>query len=116
MFGKTKDPLPFVAPKVLVINFAPVFPEQGGKRLYEVLKWNDPRDLMPQYIADLEACSYGYVRYQVVEMIDVDAYPLKLDGFRYTNASYLACHEGKEPWHQPDAVDYAAIFKAYKIR
>lgn len=115
MFGKTKAPAPVVEPKVLVINFAPVFPEQGGKRLYEVLGWNDPYALMPQYIADIEACSYGYVRYRVVETVEVDAYPLKLDGFRYTNATYLACHEGKEAWHQPDAVDYAAIFKAYKI-
>ncbi len=115
MFGKTKVPASVVEPKVLMINFAPVFPERGGKRLYEVLGWNDPHALVPQYIADIEECSYGYVHYRVVETIDVDAYPLKLDGFRYTNASYLACYEGKEAWHQPDTVDYVAIFKAYRI-
>ena len=115
MFGKAKVPAPFVESKVLVINFAPVFPDRGGKRLYEVLGWNNPYELMPGYLADIEECSYGYVRYRIVETVDVDAYPLKKDGFRYTNATYMACHEGTQAWHQPDAVDYAAIFKAYNI-
>jgi hypothetical protein len=109
------DPVPSVALKALVINFAPVFPSRAGKRLHEVLAWNDPHALTEGYIADLEACSRGYVRYEVVGWQDVDAYPVKKDGFRYTNESYLACQEGEEAWHQPDAVDYQVIFQEFGI-
>ena len=99
-------PAPFVAPKVLVLNFDPIVESRGSKPLHQVCGWNDPHALTDAYVADLAECSGGYVRYQVVEWRDVDAYPLKKDGFRYTDHSYLACHEGRATWHQPDAVDY----------
>jgi hypothetical protein len=108
-------PLASLSPRVLVLNFDPVFPTKGGKRLHEVQGWNDPHPLVEGYIADLEACSGGYVRYRVVEWQDVDAYPVKQDGFRYTNASYLRCQAGKEEWHQPDAVDYHAILGEFDV-
>ena len=115
MFGQEKFPAPFVEPKVLVITFAPVVHDQAGKRLYEANDWNDPRELMPGYIHDVQACSHGYVRYRIVDEIEVDAFPVKLDGFRYTTASFQACLAGEQPWHQPDAVDYRAIFKQFNV-
>ena len=115
MFGQEKVPAPFVEPKVLVITFAPVLHDQGNKRLYEIRDWTDPRDLMPAYIADLQACSHGYVRYRIVDEIEVDAFPVKLDGFRYTTDAFRACLAGEQAWHQPDAVDYRAIFKQFGV-
>ena len=109
------EPESFVSPRVLVLNFDPIYRSQKGQRLHEVCDWNDPRVLTDGYIKDLEECSDGYVRYQIVEWQDVDVHPVKKDGFRYTNESYLRCREGKEEWHQPDAVDYHAILGDFSI-
>lgn len=108
-------PASHLALKALVINFDPVFQSKGGKPLHEVFGWNDPRSLVEGYIEDLAECSDGYLRYQVVEWQDVDAFPVKKDGFRYTEESYLRCRAGQEAWHQPDAVDYHAIFRQFNI-
>jgi hypothetical protein len=109
------EPEPFVSPRVLVLNFDPIFRSQGGRRLHEVCGWNDPRVLTDGYIKDLEECSDGYVRYQIVEWQDLDAHPAKKDGFRYTNESYLSCKQGKEKWHQPDDFDYHALLRDFPI-
>jgi hypothetical protein len=109
------EPASFVAPRVLVLNFAPVLQSQGGQTLQQVCGWNDPRHLAEGYIADLAECSGGYVRYQVVKWRDADTYPLKQDGFRYTDRSYMRCRAGQAAWHQPDAVDYHVIFEQYDI-
>ena len=45
----------------------------------------------------------------------MDAFPLKKDGFRYTNETFLACRGDAALCHQPDAVDYRAIFKQFDI-
>jgi len=108
-------PMPSVDLKALVLNFDPVFESKDGKRLHEVCGWNDPHPLTDGYIADLAECSGGYVQYQVVEWQDVDTYPAKKDGFRYTNQSYLRCQAGEEQWHEPDAVDYPAILREFRI-
>ena len=104
-----------VSPQVLVLNFDPIVQSRGERPLHEVLGWNDPHALTEGYIADLAECSRGYVRYQVVEWRDVDAYPVKQDGFRYTDRSYLDRWEGGEPWHHPDAVDYRRILLDFRI-
>src|SRR5262249_26998907 len=49
-----------VTPKVLVINYDPVIPGEGGKRLHEAGNWRDPRTLADAYTADLKECSGGY--------------------------------------------------------
>ncbi len=115
LFSVAKTPAPFVELKVLVLNYAPIFPSEGGKRLNQVCEWNDPHTLTDGCIADLAECSGNYVRYRVVEWQDIDAYPVQKDGFRYTNESYIACHEEREQWHKPDAVDYHAIFRDFDV-
>ena len=108
-------PAPHLAPRVLVLNFDPIFHTRGERPLHEVFGWNDPRLLTEGYIADLAECSDGYLRYEVIEWQDVDAFPLKKDGFRYAEGSFLRCRAGQEAWHEPDAVDYHAIFREFEI-
>jgi hypothetical protein len=117
--GTAKTPPPEgqkpLKPKVLVIIFNPIIESEGGKRLVEVCRWNDPRKLLREYINDISEVSQGFVQYQVVQIVEVDEFPIKKDGFRYTDQSYLQCFRSGKGWHQPDAVDYEAIIKKFNI-
>ena len=97
--------------KLLVLNYDPVLREHGGVRLQRHLKWNDPRPMTTNLIRYIREASGGFLDYQLVEWIDVDAFPAKRDGFRYTEASFLEMWKDKKKAHQPDAVSYAAIFQ-----
>src|SRR5947209_9482816 len=79
-------PEPAIDVKVLVLNYDPFVPTaDGGKqRLHEAGRWQDPRKLAEGYAADLERAGHGAVKFQVVAWEDLDSFPLKKDGFRYT--------------------------------
>ena len=96
--------------KTLVINYDPIIEEHDNKRLHQVKGWQDPKELNQQYVDTLAQCSHGLVEYDVVEWVDADDFPLKADGFRYTDATFLA-----EQWHQPDNVNYAAVVSDYDL-
>ncbi|MBK6325926.1 MAG: hypothetical protein IPF56_08280 [Chloroflexi bacterium] len=106
--ANTPDP---VQPRVLIIIHNPVIPFEGQRKLHEVLRWHDPDELTQQYIADLEAASYGYVRYQVVERIEVDDFPVKADGFRYDADSFLFRWRSRTGFHHPDLLDYPRLLQ-----
>lgn len=99
--------------KVLVINFDPIVP--GDERLSKHCGWNKPRELADGYIADVKTSSNNFIQYQIVEWRDVDAFPVKLDGFRYTVDAYLSAWKKETPWHEPDGTDYEATIVQYGI-
>jgi hypothetical protein len=113
--GGDETPAAALTPQVLVINFDPVVQSEGGRRMHDVLGWHDPHQLTEGYIDDLADCSGGYVRYEVAAWQDVEAFPLKKDGFRYTSEAYLRNLNRGSGWHEPDAVDYRAIFGDFDI-
>jgi len=101
--------------RVLVLNFDPVIEAEGGKRLHEVGGWNDPRKLSEGYIADVREASGDLIRYRIVEWRDVDDYPVKVDGFRYDDDSYLRELRSGKQWHQPDGMDYERVIAQYGL-
>jgi hypothetical protein len=110
------DEIPqILEPRVLVLSFNPEIAGEGGRRLNRVLRWRDVDELCEQFIDDLRECSGGLVNFQIVQRIEVDAWPLKVDGFRYDETSFLRNWYGKTGWHQPDAVDYPAIIADFDL-
>jgi len=101
--------------RLLVLNYDPVLTNHGGTTLRRHLKWNDPRPMTTNLIRHIRESSSGFARYELVEWIDVNAYPQKRDGFRYDEASFLAMWKDKKTAHQPDSVSYAAIFKEQNL-
>jgi hypothetical protein len=63
--------------KVLVIDFNPIIPSQGGKRLSKVMGWGDTADLITQYIQDVKDISYGLVNYTLNGHLRADYFPAK---------------------------------------
>jgi len=101
-------------PKVLVLNYDPIVESEGGKRLHEVCRWNDPHKLAAGYAAEIKECSGGTVDYRIVEWIDADEYPVKTDGFTFTDETYLESLKTRK-WHQPDSVNYRAMIGKYRL-
>ena len=101
--------------KVIVLNFDPVMRTKGNVRLHEFMKWADPHKLTEGVVKDLKEASGGFADYRVVEFIDVDGYPVKRDGFRYDEQSFLEMWADRKKAHQPDSVSYAAIFRDFKV-
>ena len=104
-----------IQPRVLVLNYNPIIEAEGGRRLNEVCKWNDPAVLTQTYIDDVRECSGGFVRYRVVEDRVLDEFPRKRDGFRYTDESFMRAFRTGKGWHQPDAIDYHAIVREFDL-
>ncbi len=99
-----------VCPRAILINYDPIIESHGGERLHVVRGWNDPLWLTNEYIADFVEASHQLFRQRLIATINVDEFPLKVDGFRYTDEQYLA-----EDWHFPDGVNYRAIVRGYDL-
>lgn len=101
--------------KVLVLNFDPLIPQEGNRRLHEVGKWHSPRTLAREYAREVQEASGGLVRFEIVEWRDVDEFPVKVDGFAYTAESYLQCLREWKGWHEPDGMDYEKVLLKHGV-
>lgn len=102
--------------RVLSIVHDPIIPGEGNRKLHEVLGWNDPDELARKFIADVIACGHGHALYEIVEWIEVNAFPKKIDGFSYTPESYLTCWRARSGFHDPDRVDYLRLLDQFKVK
>ncbi|MEO3860029.1 fibronectin type III domain-containing protein [Acrocarpospora sp. B8E8] len=98
--------------KVLVLDFDPVIEAQDSRTIREIYGWNDPRTLAEGYAAAVAASSHGRVRYEIVSWSTLDTFPKKVDGFQYTDSTYLDAWDNHTP-HQPDETDYPAMLQDY---
>jgi hypothetical protein len=109
------DPAQLTVSKVLVIVYDPVVDPVNGKKLSEQLGWKRTEDLIAGYLSDIEQVSHGMARYQVVERIDLNEFPAKVDGFRYTPQTFMDVIRNVSSPHMPQEVDYFAIIKQFNL-
>jgi len=101
--------------RVLLLVFNPTIPSHGGRKLTDVLNWNDPDRLAHDYAADLRDVSGGLADFEVVDRIEVDGWPVKIDGFCYNPDSYMQCMNHHSDWHVPDLADYPKIVADFNL-
>jgi len=101
--------------KVLVIVYDPVMDVATGKKLSEQLGWKRTEGLATDFMSDIVEYSHGLARYQVVERIDVNEFPAKVDGFRYTPQTFMDVIRNVSSPHMPQEVDYYAIIKQFNL-
>ena len=104
-----------VTKKVMILNFNPIIESQGGRRLVDIEGWNDPALLEQQYINEIKTISGNLINYQIISRQDVDDIPQKLDGFDYTDDSYLNCWNNRSTCHSPDIADYFKIITDFDL-
>jgi hypothetical protein len=93
---------------VYVIVYDPIL--HNGQKLSEYLHWNSYVDITQGTIDFFRQVTNDSLHYTVVYTdVVTSGWPEKIDGFRYTETSYLAAINGTSPPHDPDAVDYTKI-------
>ena len=109
------EPVVISSPRVLVFVYDPIIDPVSGKKLSQHTNWYRPADLSAQFCADLLEASGGLARYQIIKRIEINEFPVKVDGFRYTPQAYLDVINRVAPAHSPDTVNYQDFLDRYKI-
>ncbi len=99
--------------KVLAIVYDP--PMGGGQKLSQRMGWYRAEDIATGYMADILQCSYGLARYQIVQRIDVDEFPPKVNGYQYTPEAYMDVLRGAAQPYQPQEANYTAILSRFNV-
>ncbi len=97
-------------PRLTEISFNPKIESIWGLRLHEVRDWFDPREQIDEYLDGMSVGSNGLMNERLTYYLEMDFWPVKIDGFQYTEEQYLA-----QEWHQPDGVDYQIILRDYNL-
>jgi hypothetical protein len=100
------EPAAIVSPRVLLIVYDPIVDPATGQKLTQHMNWSRPEDLISGFIADILETSGGLARYQIIKRVDINEFPVKADGFRYTPQAYLSVMSGSTPGHTPDMINY----------
>jgi len=109
------EPPQLTSLKTLVIVYDPSMDKTSGKKLSEYMNWNRVEDLAKGFMSDILEASGGLARYQIVQRIDVDGFPPKVDGFHYDAQAYLNVVRGVTPPYMPQEADYYEIIDRFEI-
>jgi Tol biopolymer transport system component len=101
-------------PRTILITFDPLLESEGGMRLHTRGGWSDPVTLAATYSSDLAQSSHDLMQYRRMVTLRADEFPLHTDGYRYTDASYVACLTGSASWHMT-GTDYKSQVRDYDL-
>jgi PKD repeat protein len=100
--------------KVYVIVYDPVL--SNTQNLSTYLHWNAHAALTQGAVGFFKQVSNNGMNYTIAYTTVVTAgWPEKVDGYRYTEAEYLAVINGQSPPHSPDGVDYNKIVNSLQF-
>lgn len=108
-----EEPAIITRSKVLAIVYDPT--TDSGLKLSQHLNWHNATELIIGFMQDILEVSKGLARYEIAERIDVNEFPAKTDGFRYTPQTYLDVWNRAAAPHMPQEVNYHAILNQFHI-
>ena len=111
----TSEPVHIVTSRVLLVIYDPVMDAASGAKLSQVMQWQRPDDLANNFIQDILETSGGMARYEIVQRVELNEFPVLADGFRYDAASYMKVQNKAIPPHQPNGVDFQPILTGLNI-
>ena len=99
---------------VYLLVYDPIL--SNGQNLSAFIGWNSPTALAQNIVNYFPAVSNGQIQYNIaVTNIVTDTWPVKVDGFAYTETTYLDVLYGRAPAHNPDTVNYDLIIDNFGI-
>ena len=115
-------PVTPITRKYMSLIYNPIIESQGGARLIALQGWNNPDNLTTQFVADVATASHNLANYVAGPRVELDAYPVKEDGFQYTDATFMACLDNVANCHKPGqemgfgyAIDYLAMLNSQNV-
>ena len=110
----TEAPQPIIV-RTLVIVYEPTMDLTTGVKLSQYMHWNNVEDLAKGYMSDVLEVSGGLVRHQIIQRIDVDEFPAKLDGFHYDPIRYYNTARGTMRPYMPQEANYHEIIERFNL-
>jgi len=95
--------------KVVVLIYDPILESQGSRPLTELVSANDPIEYSHILVDVIREASWGYLNYDIVEVLRIDGFPIKVDGFRYDDDGFWTVRQTQQ-W-QPATISYRALFE-----
>jgi hypothetical protein len=106
----------------MMLIYNPIIESQGGARLITLEGWNNPDTLAAGLVAGVAEGSHSLANYVPGPRVELDAYPVKEDGFQYTDDTFMACLADSTKCNKPDqadgfgyAIDYLAMLNGNNI-
>ncbi len=111
-----------VTRKYMKLIYNPIIESQGGARLITLQGWNNPDTLAAGLVSGVAEGSYNLANYVQAARVELDEFPVKEDGFQYTDATFMACLANNATCHKPDqaqgfgyAIDYLVMLNRNNI-
>ena len=109
------EPAQIVNNRVLLIVYDPVMDQASGTKLARYQSWNRIEELTNVFMADILQVSGGMARYQIAKRIELNEFPAKIHGFRFSPQMYKDVLAGAASPHMSQEVDYHAILAKFNI-
>jgi hypothetical protein len=101
--------------RVLVLNYDPIVPAEGHRRLSQVFGWNEPARLATECKEAMEYATGGYLRFEIVEWRNLDEIYAKEDGYRYTVEEYVRNRRSNSGWGEHGNADYPRLLREQNV-
>jgi Carboxypeptidase regulatory-like domain len=100
-----------------VLIYDPLITNPDGTqvKLSAYKNWEEPNQLVDRFKRSIQSMTNGRVKYNVVKTTTINAFPVKADGFQYTQASYLACLADSTQCHAADTANVLAMLSSQGI-
>jgi hypothetical protein len=111
----SNEPPQICSPRVLLIIYNPTMDAATGKKMVDYMNWGRPDAMVAAFISEVLQASGGLVRYQVAKRIELDEFPVLMDGYSYAPTAYINVVQHGAPAHSPTGIDYNAILNRFNV-